>query len=168
MPYYLADGIYPEWHILAKTITEQTNHKQRLYAARQESVRKYVERAFGVLHSRWTNFQCPSLLCYKDEISEVLKACIILHNMVVEHRLDSYTAHMSGEELLGEARARFCCKQRSFTWMRRYILSANNRYPLSDGSWSSVVAARIASIMSKEEYFSLKSDLAEHSWKLFS
>ena len=47
MGYYLADGIYPEWQILMKTISEPQSEKQKLFAKRQESRRKDVERGFG-------------------------------------------------------------------------------------------------------------------------
>ena len=49
MGYYLADGIYPEWAAFAKLITRPQNDKAKLYAQCQESARKDVERAFGVL-----------------------------------------------------------------------------------------------------------------------
>jgi len=45
MGYYLADGIYPEWHILMKTIPDPQTPKQSLYAKRQESWRKDAEQA---------------------------------------------------------------------------------------------------------------------------
>jgi hypothetical protein len=47
MGYYLADGIYPEWQILMKTISDPQNEKQRNYAKQQEGRRKDVERGFG-------------------------------------------------------------------------------------------------------------------------
>jgi len=47
MGYYLADGIYPEWRILMKTISNPQTPKQTHYAQRQESRRKDVERGFG-------------------------------------------------------------------------------------------------------------------------
>jgi hypothetical protein len=49
MGYYLADGIYPEWATIVKSITRPQNDKDRMYAQRQELARKDVERAFGVL-----------------------------------------------------------------------------------------------------------------------
>ena len=47
MGYYLADGIYPEWQIMMKTISDPQNEKQRNYAKQQEGRRKDVERGFG-------------------------------------------------------------------------------------------------------------------------
>ncbi|GJZ97065.1 ALP1-like protein isoform X1 [Tanacetum coccineum] len=52
--YYLVDGIYPELAPLVKTIPEPADddHKRILYKQKQESVRKDVERAFGVLKKK--------------------------------------------------------------------------------------------------------------------
>ncbi|GJT68798.1 transposase, MuDR, MULE transposase domain protein [Tanacetum coccineum] len=52
--YYLVDGIYPELAPLVKMIAEQAddNHKRILYKQKQESARKDVERAFGVLKKK--------------------------------------------------------------------------------------------------------------------
>ncbi|GJS63926.1 ALP1-like protein isoform X1 [Tanacetum coccineum] len=49
--YYLVDGIYPELAPLVKMIPEPADdaHKRILYKQKQESARKDVERAFGVL-----------------------------------------------------------------------------------------------------------------------
>lgn len=62
LPYYLADGIYPNWAIFEKTIAESTSKKQCAFAKVQESVRKNVERAFGVLVARWHILQRPARL----------------------------------------------------------------------------------------------------------
>ncbi|GKC37268.1 ALP1-like protein [Tanacetum coccineum] len=52
--YYLVDGIYPELAPLVKTIPEPSDddHKRILYKQKQESARKDVERAFGVLKKK--------------------------------------------------------------------------------------------------------------------
>ncbi|XP_047952479.1 uncharacterized protein LOC125198069 [Salvia hispanica] len=57
--YYLADGIYPRWPVFVKTIRQPVGPKQTYFAAKQESARKDVERAFGVLQSRWAILRCP-------------------------------------------------------------------------------------------------------------
>ena len=51
--YYLAYGIYPQWSNLVKTISNPQEEKRARFAQAQESARKDVERAFGVLQSRW-------------------------------------------------------------------------------------------------------------------
>ena len=55
MGYYLADGIYPRWPVFLKTISCPICVRRVLFAAKQESARKDVERAFGVLQSRWAS-----------------------------------------------------------------------------------------------------------------
>ena len=53
MGYYLADSIYPQWAAFVKTISEPRGNKHSQFATMQEAVRKDVERAFGVLQTRW-------------------------------------------------------------------------------------------------------------------
>ena len=51
--HFLADGIYPDYACFMKTYGYPCNHKKRLFAKMQESVRKDVERAFGRLMIKW-------------------------------------------------------------------------------------------------------------------
>jgi hypothetical protein len=75
MGYYLADGIYPEWHILMKTISSPQTPKQQLYAKRQESRRKDVERGFGAVQVFFLFF-FGLLLFYVTFVSHFL-ICLI-------------------------------------------------------------------------------------------
>src|SRR3954470_2201875 len=50
--YYLADGIYPQWATLVKTISNPQGEKTAGFSQAQESARKDVDRAFGVIQSR--------------------------------------------------------------------------------------------------------------------
>ncbi|XP_073367895.1 uncharacterized protein [Aegilops tauschii subsp. strangulata] len=59
--YYLADGIYPQWSTLVKTVPNPQGEKRQRFAQMQESARKDVERAFGVLQSRWGIIRNPTL-----------------------------------------------------------------------------------------------------------
>ncbi|GJY22260.1 Toll/interleukin-1 receptor domain-containing protein [Tanacetum coccineum] len=47
--YYLADGIYPEWSTFVKTFSVTRDAKTFKFKTVQESARKDIERAFGVL-----------------------------------------------------------------------------------------------------------------------
>lgn len=58
--YYLADGIYPEWSAFVKAITAPQSEKDKLYAQAQESARKDIKRAFGVLQSRFNIVDRPA------------------------------------------------------------------------------------------------------------
>ncbi|XP_061968316.1 uncharacterized protein LOC133691726 [Populus nigra] len=49
MRYYLADEIYPNWSTFVKTIPIPLGAKRKYFASKQESARKDVQRAFGVL-----------------------------------------------------------------------------------------------------------------------
>ncbi|XP_062164983.1 uncharacterized protein LOC133871570 [Alnus glutinosa] len=49
MGYYIPDGIYPSQSTFVKTIHAQQGNKRKHFAKTQESARKDVERAFGVL-----------------------------------------------------------------------------------------------------------------------
>uniref|UniRef100_A0A0D3AZC5 Uncharacterized protein n=1 Tax=Brassica oleracea var. oleracea TaxID=109376 RepID=A0A0D3AZC5_BRAOL len=53
LAYYLTDGIYPRWTTFIQSIREPQGPKAVLFAEKQEAARKGVERAFGILQSRF-------------------------------------------------------------------------------------------------------------------
>jgi hypothetical protein len=55
-----------------------------LYAEKQEGARKDIERAFGVLKHRFCILKRPARLYDRNVLCDVVLACIILHNMIVE------------------------------------------------------------------------------------
>ncbi|GKE10996.1 ALP1-like protein [Tanacetum coccineum] len=72
--YYLADGIYPQWSCFVKSFTVANLEKNALFKRKQESARKDVERAFGVLQGAWT----------VNKLRRVMYTCIILYNMILK------------------------------------------------------------------------------------
>jgi hypothetical protein len=88
--YYLADGSYPRFNILVRTIPRPRNLKEKAFSKHQESARKSDERVFGVLFRRLHILYRPSRLWYKDEMALVVHACCIIHNMIVSSRRDKY------------------------------------------------------------------------------
>eukprot|EP00267_Zea_mays_P044613 XP_020396818.1 uncharacterized protein LOC109940876 [Zea mays] len=82
--YYLADGIYPTWSTFVKTIKARVNLKDRNFAKAQESQRKDVERAFGVLQARFAVVRVPARMWDEATLRDIMQACIIMHNMIIE------------------------------------------------------------------------------------
>uniref|UniRef100_A0A0D3BEJ6 Myb-like domain-containing protein n=1 Tax=Brassica oleracea var. oleracea TaxID=109376 RepID=A0A0D3BEJ6_BRAOL len=100
--YYLTAGIYPKWATFVQSIRLPQGEKNSLFAKTQEAVRKDVERAFGVLQARFAVVKNPSKLWDKDKIANIMRACIILHNMVVEDERSSFTQYDVFEFQQGE------------------------------------------------------------------
>ncbi|XP_024008877.1 putative nuclease HARBI1 [Eutrema salsugineum] len=91
LPYYLTDGIYPKWTTFIQSIRLPQEPKHRMFAKMQESVRKDVERAFGVLQARFAIIKNPALMWDKEKIGKIMRAAVILHNMIVEDERGSYS-----------------------------------------------------------------------------
>jgi hypothetical protein len=84
MGYYLADGIYPDWPAFVKTIRHPYDVRTQHFATIQEFARKDIERTFRVLQKRWAIVRGPAYGWSPQHIGDIMKTCIILHNMIVE------------------------------------------------------------------------------------
>ncbi|KAK1684222.1 hypothetical protein QYE76_045070 [Lolium multiflorum] len=84
-PYYLLDGIYPDWATLLKTVHNPNFEKMRRFAKMQEACRKDVERGFGVLQARWAIIRHPARTWSLKTMHEVMTCCVIMHNWIVEN-----------------------------------------------------------------------------------
>ncbi|CAL9238846.1 unnamed protein product [Arabidopsis halleri] len=151
LAYYLTDGIYPEWATFVKSIPKPQHPEHSLFAERQEGARKDVERAFGVLQSRFAMIKNPSLLWSKGKISYIMRACLILHNMIVEDERDSYTLYDENE-----------FRQEDETEIPRDLTfsvnMATNLEGLGDGH---------TRIRDRQAHHQLKEDLIQHIWNKF-
>ncbi|KAL0855226.1 hypothetical protein Bca101_060378 [Brassica carinata] len=90
LAYYLTYGIYPKWSTFIQSITLPQTPEQELFAKRQEAARKDVERAFGVLQAQFAIVRNPVKTLDKGKIGKIMRACIILHNMIVKNERNGY------------------------------------------------------------------------------
>ncbi|XP_028097774.1 uncharacterized protein LOC114297545 [Camellia sinensis] len=90
MGYYLADSIYPQWATLVQTISSPQGAKKQHFTMMQESAMKDVERAFGVLQSRFVIIGGAVRFWDSKMLANIMKSCIILHNMIVEDEREEH------------------------------------------------------------------------------
>ncbi|XP_033131850.1 uncharacterized protein LOC103829092 [Brassica rapa] len=152
LAYYLTDGIYPKWATFIQSIPLPQGPKAVLFAQHQEAARKDVERAFGVLQARFAIVKNPALSWDKDKIGKIMRACIILHNMVVENERDSYSLYDVSDFQQGEG-------------------SGSSHVDLT---YSTDIPTNIANqmgvrtrIRDRQAHQQLKHDLVEHIWRKF-
>ena len=85
--FLLADGIYPCWSRFVRTISNPVGLLEKNFAKWQESARKDIERAFGVLQSEFKVLARPMQALQPDVIGAIMTTCLITHNMNVEDRV---------------------------------------------------------------------------------
>ncbi|XP_020871008.1 putative nuclease HARBI1 [Arabidopsis lyrata subsp. lyrata] len=153
LAYYLTDGIYPKWSTFIQSIRLPQTRKDTLFATHQEAARKDVERAFGVLQARFHIFKNPALVWDKEKIGNIMKACIILHNMIVEDERDGYNTQFDVSE---------------------FLQVEGNQTSQVDLSYSTGMPPNIENMMGMRNQLrdqnmhqQLKSDLVEHIWRKF-
>nr|KYP31860.1 hypothetical protein KK1_047627 [Cajanus cajan] len=146
--YYLADDIYPEWATFVKTIPMPQGEKRKLFAERQESARKDVERAFGVLQSRFAIVRGPARAWRVDTLKNIMYACIILHNMIVEDERHTYNINFDYD-------------------------NGGNEVSTTDISiglhpiFAATYLQRRAHLRDRQQHRQLQHDLVEHIWERF-
>ena len=85
--FILVDGIYPTYSRFVRSIPEPIGERQQRFSAWQESTRKDIERAFGVLQSKFQVLARPMLQLNLIQIGNKVATCLILHNMCVSDRV---------------------------------------------------------------------------------
>uniref|UniRef100_A0A0D3ANK3 DDE Tnp4 domain-containing protein n=1 Tax=Brassica oleracea var. oleracea TaxID=109376 RepID=A0A0D3ANK3_BRAOL len=148
MAYYLIGGIYPNWSTFIQSIPLPQGPKAELFAERQESTRKDVERAFGVLQSRFAIVKNSALLWDKEKIGRIMKTCVIFHNMIVENERGGYTLTDTSEFESGES-------SRSSKVKRRTSFNIGNMLGIRN------------EVQDLEKHDCLKADLVENVWRKF-
>ena len=82
--YYLTDDIYPPYATIVKAKHLAHQPRDKTFMKRQETPRKDVERAFGVLKAKWHIVQYAARPYHLDNLQSIMYACIIMHNMIIE------------------------------------------------------------------------------------
>ena len=122
-----------------------------------------MERAVGVLAARFQILARPSRFWYRKEISNLMKACVIIHNMVVEARTDTYESGMASLGLFKDSQCIFPVIH-AFEWQSRTAMEARSGAPLADSIWAAKVVQREDHISSSVDHFALRRDLIAHIW----
>ncbi|XP_009148795.2 uncharacterized protein LOC103872211 [Brassica rapa] len=152
IPYYLTDGIYPKWSTFIQSIPLPQGPKAELFAERQESVRKDVERAFGVLQARFAIVKNPARIWDKEKIGRIMRTCVILHNMIVEDERHGYTLFDTSDFEAGESSR---SSQVDFSYSTDTPSIISNMLPIRNQIRDQQIHAR------------LKADLVENIWLKF-
>ena len=113
---------------------------------RQEACRKDVERAFGVLQSRFAIVAGPTRFWSKDVLHDIMTACIIMHNMIVEDERDLNAPIIEARETPPPT--------------VEIIEDEDNRFQQ--------FIARHRQIKDKEAHFALRNALIEHLWEQYT
>jgi hypothetical protein len=89
--YYLTNGIYPCWSMFIKGVPVPQQENHRFFSMKQAPVRRYVECAFGLLKKRFDILSILDRSYSKHTLDLIMRACIILHNMIInDERDDDY------------------------------------------------------------------------------
>ena len=147
--YCLADGIYPHWETFVQTFSQPDTLKKKLFAKQQESARKDVERAFGVLQARWHILTAPCRLWFQEDMALFVKACVILHNMIVDDQRSNHENDPVLENPDQEQMGYLAHSQRA------------SRPPSVD---LSTLTTNMFSIRDEQEWAQLRQDLIDHLW----
>uniref|UniRef100_A0A0D3D021 DDE Tnp4 domain-containing protein n=1 Tax=Brassica oleracea var. oleracea TaxID=109376 RepID=A0A0D3D021_BRAOL len=113
-----------------------------------EATRKDVERAFGVLQSRFAIVRNPTLSMNKAKIGKIMRAYIILHNMIVENERDGYIRYDISEFEEGDV-------TRSSEVETERPTNLNNMFPNRND------------LRDRHMHERLKNDLIENIWNKF-
>ncbi|XP_056849929.1 uncharacterized protein LOC108840392 isoform X1 [Raphanus sativus] len=144
MAYYLTDGIYPKWATFIQSIPLPQGPKAVLFAQWQEAYRKDVERAFGVLQARFAIVKNPVLFWDRVKIGKIMRACIILHNMIVQDERDGYTPQDDSE------------------WRERE--DPDDTFSTAPSTVGTMINVEIT-IRDRQLHQRLKDDLVQHIWR---
>jgi hypothetical protein len=123
--------------------------EHKLFAEKQEGARKDVECAFGILQSRFCILRRPARLYEQGDLQNIMLACIILHNMIIEDEKDIEQVSFN----LNEEGSTYIVEEATIT---------HGENPEMEDMLN-----RNAALHDRPAYKQLQSDLIEHIWQKF-
>ena len=159
-PYWLADGIYPELAVFVKGFTIPNNAVDKNFTHWQESVRKDIERAFGVLQARWAILRSPAKQWDRGYLDGIVECCVILHNMIVE---DEHDLHYEARS--DEMEFEYDDFDGNIVRSTEFEGTITKTQPVP-GPFASVLA-RIGEVNNRQQHQQLRDDLKNHLFHNF-
>ena len=182
--FFLADGIYPNYAYLMKTISNPSTPKEKLFAKKQEAVRKDVERAFGRLLIKWHILNVAAQSWFLENVKKIWRTCFILHNMTIRDNDDTgYDSDSARErdvqqqreqeriardnpELVAEAEPLRDTTEYDFDVFDA-LNDGETPVGVQEMAWD-LVLKRLGHMQSQETNHLMKAKTVEELWELFS
>ena len=136
--YLLTDSIYPPWAIFVQTLHGAQEQKKAHFAKMQEVAKKDIERCFGVLQIKWGIIQQYNRQWKLAVIKDIMMACIIPHNMIIENERDDGLPPIDYER--------------------------SDASPTECGLTFAEYREGSRQVRNESGFFSLRNDLIEHHW----
>lgn len=156
--YLLTDGIYPEWSCFVKSFKQPDTQKKKHFAQVQEAKRKEVERTFGILQGRFNILSVPGRSWSSMNMKKIVKACVILHNMIIDDQRDEFSIDSHSKFIDGLKNG---SAVENLSMMPRRLQEF--RSPAPPSSIASI-CQNLKSVKNKESNAALRQALIEHQW----
>lgn len=100
--YFIADGICTRWPLFVKQIHHPANNEEDSYGKTKESIRKDIERYFGVLQAVFVILKVENKLWKEEEVVCISEVCVVLHNILIRYISKGMVEGEPGVHLLTE------------------------------------------------------------------
>ncbi|XP_025675601.1 uncharacterized protein [Arachis hypogaea] len=95
MGYYLANDIYPEWATFVKSFSKPQEGETQVICTIPRKAKKRCGASIRSIASTLCNYMWSSLLLEKKKLANIMRTCIILHNMIFEDKRDTYAGNFA-------------------------------------------------------------------------
>ena len=149
-----------EWSCFVQSFKQPDSLKKKNFAKLQEAKRKEVERTFGILQGRFNILSVPGRSWSTDNMKMIVKACDILHNMIIDDQRDDTTPdqHAGFIAALGSA-----ANVVDLSTIRQCEQEFRPRPPPMSVA---EMSRNMQSTKDKDSYIALRQALIEHHWEM--